>query len=363
MAILAVASDLKDMRERMGRIVVAYSKSGQPVTTHDLGCDGAMTALMAKAINPNLLQTLEGQPVLVHAGPFANIAVGQSSIIADRVALKLAEYHVTESGFGADIGFEKFWNIKCRFSGLTPHASVLVCTVRALKMHGGGPRVAPGKALDKAYTEKNTGLVEKGLDNLLAHIQTIKLSGIQPVVCINHFYTDTDEEVTMVRKAAEQAGARVALSKHWEKGGEGARELAEAVIEACKAPPKFKFLYDLSTPLTERVKIIATKVYGADGVSWSPAAAEKAKAVETDPELSKLATCMVKTHLSLTHDPTIKGRPKGWTLPIRDVLLYRGAGFVVPVAGDIKLMPGTASEPAFRNIDIDVNTGKVKGLF
>jgi formate--tetrahydrofolate ligase len=205
--------------------------------------------------------------------------------------------------------------------------------------------------------------VEKGLDNLLAHIQTIKLSGIQPVVCINHFYTDTDEEVTMVRKAAEQAGARVALSKHWEKGGEGARELAEAVNEACKAPPKFKFLYDLSTPLTERVKIIATKVYGADGVSWSPAAAEKAKAVETDPELSKLATCMVKTHLSLTHDPTIKGRPKGWTLPIRDVLLYRGAGFVVPVAGDIKLMPGTASEPAFRNIDIDVNTGKVKGLF
>jgi len=322
-----------------------------------------MTALMAKAINPNLLQTIEGQPVLVHAGPFANIAVGQSSIIADRVALKLAEYHVTESGFGADIGFEKFWNIKCRFSGLTPHASVLVCTVRALKMHGGGPRVAPGKALDKAYTEKNTALVEKGMENLLAHIQTIKLSGIQPVVCINHFYTDTDEEVAMVRKAAEQAGARVALSKHWEKGGEGARELAEAVIEACKAPPKFKFLYDLSTPLTERVKMIATKVYGADGVSWSPAAAEKAKTFEADPEISKLATCMVKTHLSLTHDPTVKGRPKGWMLPIRDVLLYRGAGFVVPVAGDIKLMPGTASEPAFRNIDVDVSTGKVKGLF
>ncbi len=363
MAILAVASDLKDMRERMGRIVVAYSKSGKPITTHDLGCDGAMTALMAKAINPNLLQTLEGQPVLVHAGPFANIAVGQSSIIADRVALKLAEYHVTESGFGADIGFEKFWNIKCRFSGLTPHASVLVCTVRALKMHGGGPRVAPGKPLDKAYTEKNVPLVEKGLENLVAHIQTIKLSGIQPVVCINHFYTDTDEEVAMVRKAAEQAGARVALSKHWEKGGEGARELAEAVMDACKAPPKFKFLYDLSVPLTERVNMIATKVYGADGVSWSPAAKEKAKAVESDPELSKLPTCMVKTHLSLTHDPTIKGRPKGWTLPIRDVLLYRGAGFVVPVAGDIKLMPGTASEPAFRNIDVDVATGKVRGLF
>ncbi len=363
MAILAVASDLKDMRERMGRIVVAYSKSGEPVTTHDLGCDGAMTALMTKAINPNLLQTIEGQPVLVHAGPFANIAIGQSSIIADRVALKLADYHVTESGFAADIGFEKFWNLKCRFSGLTPHCSVLVCTVRALKMHGGGPRVAPGKPLDKAYTEKNTALVEKGLENLLAHIQTIKLSGIEPVVCINHFHTDTDEEVAIVRKAAEAAGARVALSKHWEKGGEGAKELAETVVEACKAKPKFKFLYELSTPLRERVALIATKVYGADGVSWSPAATEKAKTIEADPELSKLGTCMVKTHLSLSHDPTIKGRPKGWTLPIRDVLLYRGAGFVVPVAGDIKLMPGTASEPAFRNIDVDVATGRVKGLF
>jgi formate--tetrahydrofolate ligase len=363
MAILAVASDLKDMRERMSRIVVAYSKSGAPVTTRDLGCDGAMTALMVKAINPNLLQSIEGQPVLVHAGPFANIAIGQSSIIADRVALKLADYHVTESGFAADIGFEKFWNLKCRFSGLTPHASVLVCTVRALKMHGGGPRVAPGKPLDKAYTEKDLGLVERGLANLLAHIETIKLSGIEPVVCINHFYTDTDEEVALVRKAAENAGARVALSKHWEKGGEGAQELAEVVVDACKAPPKFKFLYDLSTPLRERVNLIATRVYGADGVSWSPAAAEKAKAVETDAELSKLGTCMVKTHLSLSHDPTVKGRPKGWTLPIRDVLIYRGAGFVVPVAGDIKLMPGTASEPAFRNIDVDVNTGKVKGLF
>jgi formyltetrahydrofolate synthetase len=363
MAILAVASDLKDMRARMGRIVVAYSKSGNPVTTHDLGCDGAMTAIMAKAINPNLLQTIEGQPVLVHAGPFANIAIGQSSIIADRVALKLADYNVTESGFAADIGFEKFWNLKCRFSGLTPNCSVLVCTVRALKMHGGGPRVAPGKPLDKAYTEKDVGLVEKGLENLLAHIQTIKLSGIEPVVCINHFYTDTDEEVAVVRKAAEKAGARVALSKHWEKGGDGATELAETVVEACKVPSKFKFLYDLSTPLRERVNLIATKVYGADGVSWTPAAAEKAKAVEADAELSKLGTCMVKTHLSLSHDPTVKGRPKGWTLPIRDVLIYRGAGFVVPVAGDIKLMPGTASEPAFRNIDVDVSTGKVKGLF
>ena len=363
MAILAVASDLKDMRERMGRIVVAYSRSGKPVTTHDLGCDGAMTALMAKAINPNLLQTIEGQPVLVHAGPFANIAIGQSSIIADRVALKLADYHVTESGFGADIGFEKFWNLKCRFSGLTPHCSVLVCTVRALKMHGGGPRVVPGKALDKAYAEKNVPLVEKGLENLIAHIETIKLSGIEPVVCINHFFTDADEEIASVRKAAEKAGARVAVSKHWEKGGEGGRELAETVVDACNQKSKFKFLYELSTPLSERIRLIATKVYGADGVSYTPGAQEKLKAIEADAELSKLGTCMVKTQLSLSHDPTIKGRPRGWTLPIRDILSYRGAGFIVPVAGDIKLMPGTASEPAFRNIDVDVSTGRVKGLF
>ncbi len=230
-------------------------------------------------------------------------------------------------------------------------------------MHGGGPRVAPGKALDKAYTEKNVPLVEKGLENLLAHIQTIKLSGIEPVVCINHFHTDTDEEIALIKKAAEAGGARVALSKHWEKGGEGARELAETIVDVCKKTPKLKFLYELSTPLSERINLIATKVYGADGVSYTPLAQEKLKAIEADAELSKLGTCMVKTHLSLSHDPTIKGRPKGWTLPIRDILQYRGAGFIVPVAGDIKLMPGTASEPAFRNIDVDVSTGKVKGLF
>ncbi len=363
MAILAVASDLKDLRARMSRIVVARTKSGKPVTTADLGVDGAMTALMTRAINPNLLQTLEGQPVLVHAGPFANIAIGQSSIVADRVALKLADYHVTESGFGADIGFEKFWNLKCRASGLTPHCSVIVCTVRALKMHGGGPRVVPGKSLDKAYTEKNVPLVEKGIENLLAHIGTVKLSGIEPVVCINHFSTDTEEEIAVIRSAAEGAGARVAASRHWEKGGEGARELAETVIDACKKTPKFRFLYELTTPLGDRIELIARKVYGADGVSYAPAAREKLEEIQKDPELSALGTCMVKTHLSLSHDPTIKGRPKGWTLPIRDILLYRGAGFAVPVAGDIKLMPGTASEPAFRNIDVDVETGRVRGLF
>ncbi len=363
MAILAVANDLKDMRERMGKIVVAYDKRGNPVTTADLEVDGAMTALMHKAINPNLMQTVEGQPVLVHAGPFANIAIGQSSIIADRLGLKLADYHVTESGFGADIGFEKFWNLKCRFSGLIPNVSVIVCTIRALKMHGGGPKVVPGQPLDIAYIEQNTGLVEKGMANLMAHIETVKKSGISPVVCINHFYTDTDEEVKLVRKAVEAVGARVALSKHWEKGGEGAVELAETVVEACEEKPSLKFLYEYETPLRERIHRIATEVYGADDVSYTPDAEAKAKRIEEDAELSRLGTCMVKTHLSLTHDPAIKGRPKGWTLPIRDILVYGGAKFIVPVAGAIKLMPGTASDPAFRGIDIDVETGKVKGLF
>lgn len=365
MAILAVASDLRDMRRRISRIVVAYDKSGNPITAEDLEVAGAMTAIMCKAINPNLMQTLEGQPVLVHAGPFANIAIGQSSIIADRLALKLADYHVTESGFGADIGFEKFWNLKCRFSGLKPNCSVIVCTVRALKMHGGGPRVAPGKPLDKAYTERNTQLVEKGMENLLAHIETVKKSGLPPVVCINHFYTDTEEEIRLIREAAESLGARVAVSRHWEKGGEGSRELAETVIDACNTKADFKFLFEEDTSFKERILKIATEVYGADDVHYTPQASEKLEKLDNgnSEEIKKMGTCMVKTHLSLSHDPAVKGRPKGWTLPIRDILLYQGAGFVVPVAGDIKLMPGTASDPAFRNIDVDVDTGKVKGLF
>jgi formate--tetrahydrofolate ligase len=230
-------------------------------------------------------------------------------------------------------------------------------------MHGGGPSVVPGKPLDKAYTDKNVGLVEKGVENLIAHIETVKKSGISPVVCINHFYTDTDEEVAAVKKAAEAAGARVAVSKHWEMGGEGARELAETVVEACEDKPNFKLLYEDETPLKERIKLIAREVYGADDVSYSPSADAKAKAIEADPVLSKLGTCMVKTHLSLSHDPSLKGRPKGWTLPVNDILTYGGAGFIVPVAGGIKLMPGTASDPAFRYVDVDVNTGKVQGLF
>lgn len=363
MAILSVFSDLKDLRERIGRIVVAYDKQGKPITTTDLEVAGAMTAWMVKAMNPNLLQSLEGQPVLVHAGPFANIAVGQSSIVADKVCLKLGDYHVTESGFGADIGFEKFWNIKCRFSGLIPHCSVVVSTIRAVKMHGGGPRVAPGQPLDPAYTSENLELLEKGMPNVLVHIETVKKAGINPVVCINSFHTDTKDETALLRKHCEAAGARVAVSEHWLKGGEGALELADAVIEACEEKSNFKFLYPDEMPLRQRIETIAKEVYGADGVSYTPVAEEKAKRMEADPELSKLATCMVKTHLSLTHDPTLKGAPKGWTLPIRDVLTYRGASFAVPVSGDIRLMPGTASDPAFRRIDVDVNTGKVKGLF
>jgi len=363
MAILAVSRDLKDLRERMARMVVAYDKKGNTITTHDLEVDGAMTAWMVDAINPNLLQTIEGQPVFVHAGPFANIAIGQSSIIADELGTRLGEYHVTESGFAADIGFEKFWNLKCRFSGLKPNAVVIVATVRALKMHGGGPAVKPGLPLDEAYCRENLPLVEKGCENLIAHIETVKKSGVRPVVCINSFHTDTKAEVALIRKIAEQNGAFVAFSEHWLKGGAGAKELAEAVITACNEKNHFKFLYDLSMPLRQRIELIAKEVYGADGVSFTDTARAKAIAFEADPEIAKMGTCMVKTHLSLSHDPNIKGRPRGWTLPIRDILIYKGAGFVVPVAGDIKLMPGTSSSPAFRNLDVDVRTGRVRGLF
>jgi len=363
MAILAVAKDLKDMRERIARIVVAYDKKGNEVTAADLEVDGAMTAWMADAVNPNLLQTIEGQPVFVHAGPFANIAIGQSSIIADMIGTKLGDYHVTESGFGVDIGFEKFWNLKCRMSGLVPDAVVIVATIRALKMHGGGPTVKPGIPLSEEYVTENLGLVEKGCENLVAHIETVKKSGVRPVVCVNSFHTDTKAEIQLVRKVAEQNGALAAVSEHWLKGGDGSIELAEAVIQACDEKDDFKFLYDLDTPLRKRIELIAKEVYGADGVTYIDGALEKAKAMEADPDSKTLGTCMVKTHLSLSHDPDMKGRPTGWELPIRDVLVYKGAGFIVPVAGAIKLMPGTASNPAFRRIDVDVNTGKVQGLF
>ncbi len=363
MAILAIANDLKDLRERIGKIVVAYDKTGKPITTEDLEVAGAMTAWMVEAVNPNLMQTIEGQPCLIHAGPFANIAIGQSSVIADRVGLKLGDYLVTESGFGADIGFEKFWNLKCRFSGLKPNCAVVVATIRALKCHGGAPIPRPGRPMPPEYNEEHVEWVEKGTANLLHHIETVKKAGINPVVCINAFYTDTKNEIEAVRRLCEQAGARVAVSEHWLKGGEGALEFADAVIDACNEKNDFKFLYDLETPLRKRIELITKEVYGGDGVDYSPEALAKAEKIEQDPELSKLGTCMVKTHLSLSDNPNLKGVPKGWRLFVRDILTYKGAGFVVPVAGTISLMPGTGSDPAYRRIDVDVETGKVKGLF
>ncbi|MCL0087229.1 formate--tetrahydrofolate ligase [Dehalococcoidia bacterium] len=363
MAILSIVNDLADLKERLSNITVAFDKSGKPVTTGDLEVGGAMTAWMRNTINPTLMCTAEYQPCLVHAGPFANIAVGQSSIIADRIGLKMFDYHVTESGFGADIGFEKFWNVKCRYSGLKPHVSVLTTTIRALKMHGGGPKVVAGLALPDEYSRENLGLLEKGLPNMVHHINTIRKSGMNPVVCINRFHTDTDAEVALVKKAAEAAGARCAPSTHWANGGEGALELADAVIDACEDKTDFKFLYPLEMKLRDRVDLIAKEVYGADGVSWTPEAEAKAKMLEGDPKYSDYATMMVKTHLSLSHDPTLKGVPKGWTLPIRDILIFSGAKFLCPMGGAISMMPGTSSDPAFRRVDVDVKTGKVSGLF
>ena len=363
MAILSIIRDLADLRERLDNITVAFDKAGNPVTTGDLECGGAMTAWMRNTINPTLMCTAEYNPCMVHAGPFANIAVGQSSIISDRVGLKLFDYHITESGFGADIGFEKFWNVKCRYSGLKPHVSVLTSTIRALKMHGGGPKVVAGLPLDDAYTEENLELLEKGCVNMVHHINSIRKAGINPVVCINCFHTDTDAEVEVVRKAAEAAGARCAKSTHWADGGDGAVEFAEAVKEACEEETNFEFLYPIEMKLRDRVEKIAKEVYGADGVAWTADAEAKAKMLEGDSKYDDFATMMVKTHLSLTHNPTLKGVPKGWTLPIQDILIYSGAKFLCPCAGTISLMPGTSSNPAFRRVDVDTATGEVKGLF
>src|SRR4030066_728824 len=363
MAMLAIVRDLADLRERMNNITVAFDKKGNPITAGDLEVAGAMTAWMRKTINPTLCCTAEYQPCMVHAGPFANIAVGQSSIIADRLGLKMFDYHVTESGFAADIGFEKFWNVKSRLSGLIPNVSILTATIRALKMHGGGPAVVAGRPLPNEYTKENLQLLEKGIVNMTHFIGVIRKSGISPVVCFNAFHTDTKDEIALVPKFAEQAGARCALSEHWLKGGDGALGLADVVMEACKDKPNLKFLYPLEMPLRQRVETIAKEVYGADGVSWTPEAEAKAQRLETDPTMKDFNTMMVKTHLSLTHDPTRKGVPKGWILPVRDVLIFAGAKFLCPMTGAISLMPGTSSDPAYRGVDVDVNTGKVTGLF
>ncbi len=363
MAILAMSSDLKDLRERLGKIIVAYSKDGKPVTTRDLEVDGAMCAIMVNAIKPTLMQSLEGQPMFVHAGPFANIAIGQNSVVADKLACALGDYVVTESGFASDMGFEKFWNIKCRCSGLKPDAVVLVATVRALKAHGGAPAVKAGLPLDPVYSTENLELLEKGCDNLLAHIDIIRKSGVQPVVCLNAFYTDTEAERELVRKVAEGAGARFAVSNHWLKGGIGAEELAREVIAACDEPNDFHYLCDLDEPLKDRIEKQVKEVYGGDGVDFEPVAMEKLERLQADPATARLPICCAKTQYSLSHDPKLLGRPKGWRMPVRDVLVYQGAGLIVPVAGEIKLMPGTSASPAYRRIDVDTETGKVKGLF
>lgn len=363
MALLAIVKDLADLRHRMDRITVAYNKHGEPVTTGDLQVGGAMTALMRNTMNPTLCCTAEYQPLMVHTGPFANIALGQSSIIADRIGLKMFDYHVTESGFAADIGFEKFCNVKCRLSDLKPNCSVLVTTIRALKMHGGGPTIVPGLRVPDEYTREDLDLLEKGIPNMLHHIKIIREAGVRPVVCINVFHTDTKAEIAMVKRSAEQAGARCAISRHWEFGGEGALELADVVKEACDDDNDFKFLYPPEMKLRDRVDKIAREVYGADGTTWSLAAETRAKQLEADPEYDDYATIMVKTPLSLSHDPALKGVPKGWVLPIRDIMVYSGARFLCFFAGEVNLMPGTGSNPAFRRIDIDPHTGKVHGIF
>jgi len=362
MAILALTTSLKDMRERLGRIVIGQNWAGQPVTAEDLGVAGAMTVLMKDAIMPNLMQTLEGTPAFVHAGPFANIAHGNSSIIADQVALKLADYVVTESGFGADIGMEKFFDVKCRYSGLIPNAVVMVATIRALKMHGGGPKVVAGRPLDTAYTEENLELLEKGGANLAKNISIARMFGIPVVVAINRFTYDTPAEVALVKRIAEEAGAYAAVpSNHWAEAGAGAIELAEAVVDACEQPNDFDFLYPLDLSIKDKIETIARKVYGADGVDYTPLANQQIAAYEKA-GFGNLPMCMAKTHLSISHDPAWKGVPKDFVLPIREVRASVGAGFIYPLCGEMRTMPGLPSKPVFMNVDLD-DEGKVVGLF
>ena len=363
MAILALTTDLADMRERLGRIVIGTSKAGDAVTAEDLGVAGAMTVLMKDAIKPTLMQTLEGTPVFVHAGPFANIAHGNSSIIADRIALKLADYVVTESGFGADIGMEKFFDIKCRYSGLIPNVVVLVATVRALKMHGGGPAVVAGKPLNPAYTEENLELLKAGLPNLQHHIHNVLKFGVPCVVAVNSFATDTQKEVEIVRQAAIEAGAEDSVvCTHWMNGGEGAVALAEAVVKAAEKPNHFKFLYPLDLSIKEKIEIICKEIYGADGVEYLPEAEKKIE-LYTRLGFDKLPLCMAKTHLSLSHDPKLKGVPKGYKIPIRDIRASVGAGFLYPLLGEMRTMPGLPTRPVFFDVDLDLETGRVVGLF
>lgn len=366
MAVLALTTSLEDMRERFGRMVVATSKSGEAVTVEDLGVAGAVTVLMKDAIKPNLMQTLEGTAAMVHAGPFANIAHGQSSIIADMIALKLVGkngYVVTESGFGADIGMEKFFNIKCRYSRLIPHVVVMVATVRALKMHGGGPKVVAGKPLAPEYTDENLELLQKGLENLERHIQNATKFGVKVIVAVNSFATDTDAEVDLIRKSAIEFGAMDAIKcTHWADGGLGTKELAEAVVKAAEGESNFEFLYPLEDSIKTKIEKIAKEIYRADGVDYTPEAEEQIKRY-TRLGFDKLPICMAKTHLSFSTDATLKGAPTGFRVKVREIRASVGAGFLYPILGDMRTMPGLGTRPSFYDIDLDLNTGKVLGLF
>jgi len=366
MAVLALTTSLEDMRERFGRMVVATNKRGEAVTVEDLGAAGAVTVLMKDAIKPNLMQTLEGTPALVHAGPFANIAHGQSSIIADKIALKLVGkngYVVTESGFGADIGMEKFFGIKCRYSGLIPQVVVLVATVRALKMHGGGPKVVAGKPLAAEYTEENLDLLRKGLPNMERHIQNALKYGVNVVVAVNSFANDTPAEVEIVRQAALAAGAMDAVvSTHWADGGKGAIQLAEAVIRAAEKPSRFKQLYPVEMSIKEKIETIAREIYRADGVDYSPEAEEQIQRYNRL-GFDALPICMAKTHLSFSTDAALKGAPTGFRVSVREIRASVGAGFLYPILGDMRTMPGLPTRPVFYDVDLDLKTGKVVGLF
>ncbi len=365
MAILALTTSLADMRERLGAMVIGTNKAGEAITADDIGVGGALTVLMKDAIFPNLMQTLEGTPAFVHAGPFANIAHGNSSIVADQVALKLVGpdgYVITESGFGADMGMEKFFNIKCRYSGLVPNCVVMVATIRALKMHGGGPKVVAGQPLAHAYTEENLELLEKGCSNLAKMIQNARKFGIPVVVGVNRFQHDTPAEIELVRKKAMEAGATDAvMSNHWAEGGAGAVALGRAVIAACEKPSKFQFLYPLEMGIKEKIETIVREIYGGAGVEYLPEAEQKI-ALYNRLGFNKLPICMAKTHLSLSHDANLKGAPTGFTVPVRDVRASVGAGFLYPLLGTMSTMPGLSTRPGYYEIDIDLKTGRVIGL-
>ena len=363
MAILALASDLEDLRRRLGRIVVGTTEDGQPVTAEDLKAAGAMAVLLKDALMPNLIQTLENTPVIVHAGPFANIAHGNNSIVADKIALKLADFVVTESGFGADCGAEKMINIKCRYSGLKLNAAVIVATIRALKMHGGVGRVVPGRPLPPELISENVEAVQRGCENLQKHVENMRLHGLPVVVAINLFPTDTAREIEAVREAALAAGAVDAVtSDHHAQGGNGAMDLARAVIKAAEQPSEMRFLYPLEWSIKQKIEAIATQVYGADGVDYEPLAEQKIK-LYTKLGYDKLPINMAKTHLSLSHDPTLKNRPRNFRLPIRDIRASVGAGFLYPLCGDMRTMPGLPKTPAATKVDLDLQTRKVVGLF